>query len=137
MEAVKCPECGNPDVELYPEGLNESMEARGDKCCRCYKCGVKFNVYAIDANPLRPEVLAFAQAIEKAMRNNDPRKGDSWKECSLYHLMAKLEEEVEEVDSDFETAIHAFEIECKPDLLGELVDVGAVAMMPWNRVKDD
>ena len=87
---------------------------------------------------LRPEVLAFAQAIEQAMRNNDPRKGDSWKkDCTQYFLMEKLLEETEEADTAFENVVYTDFKLGKEHFCEELADVGAVAMMLWNRVKDD
>lgn len=41
--SAKCPECGDTETVLYPEGLNESTVKRGEKCYRCYKCGCQFN----------------------------------------------------------------------------------------------
>lgn len=88
---------------------------------------------------LRPEVLAFAQAIEQAMRKNDPKKGDSWKGCEVSFLECKLEEEYgEAAEVYYDSMKMTFDPSTwKNEFTGELADLGAVVMMLWNRIKDD
>ncbi len=72
---------------------------------------------------LRPEVVAFAQAMEQKLRENDYKGG--WKECSTQELFKHLEEEVGELKTCVES-IYDFS---KEETLGEAADVANIAMM--------
>lgn len=75
---------------------------------------------------LRPEIRAFALAMEHTLRNHDGEKGDSWKECKLSFLCGKLIEEYKEF----------FEAPGSTETKPELVDIANVSMMIWNRVEN-
>ena len=50
-----------------------------------------------DAVKLRPELAAFAEQMERALRRKDDARGDSWRGESYYWLLDRLTEEVEEL----------------------------------------
>jgi len=56
----------------------------------------------IEPLELRPEVAAFAQLMERALRDNDHKGG--WQECSLPSLIRRLGEETAELDDEIEKA---------------------------------
>jgi hypothetical protein len=43
---------------------------------------------------IRPEIMEFAEEMEKKMASHDRERGESWKQCSLEYLRARLSEEV-------------------------------------------
>ena len=80
---------------------------------------------------IRPELLAFAEAMEKTMREHDPEKGDSWKDCQIKYLYIKLNEEFTEVETAVYNRLHkAGKIN---EISKELVDMANVSAMLWNR----
>lgn len=46
---------------------------------------------------LRPEVLAFAQVMERKLRQHDAERGASWKDCDWQFLRDRLDTEVFEL----------------------------------------
>lgn len=73
--------------------------------------------------PLRPEVLAFAQAMEAKLREHDGDRGAAgWRRDSTSALLRRLREEVEEL-----ALVGPFT--CVDEVLGEAADVGNFAMM--------
>lgn len=80
---------------------------------------------------IRPEILAFAEAMEKTMRKHDGNKGDSWKDCQINYLYIKLNEEFTEVETAVYNRLHkAGKIN---EISKELVDLANVSAMLWNR----
>lgn len=79
---------------------------------------------------MRPEIREFAEKMEEVMSMNDPKKGESWKTCSIEFLEQKLDEEYSEYrkEGDF---ISDFCLDPEK----ELVDIANVCMMLWNRLK--
>ena len=71
---------------------------------------------------LRPEVQAFAEAMEAQLRANDHKPG--WKQDTPSMLGPRLEEEVRELQAEVERGIR------RPDqILKEAADIGNFAMM--------
>lgn len=71
---------------------------------------------------IRGEIMEFAEEMERNMRENDREKGDSWKTLPIEFLDKKWEEETSEYQN--------------PEDYKELVDVGVVSMMLWQRLKN-
>ena len=78
---------------------------------------------------IRPEILAFAEAMEKTMRSRDPKKGDSYKTCAFSFLGGKLQEEYLEVEKE----VYNFLFSSSNNLKPELVDLSNCCAMLWNR----
>jgi hypothetical protein len=85
---------------------------------------------------LRPEVAAFAQLMEQALRDNDHKGG--WKDCRGGYLWTRLQEEVEELGEAMDAVAFAQPMEDRGDIpifrkvlaLGrEAADVANFAMM--------
>lgn len=55
---------------------------------------------AENVHDCRPEVRAFAVAMENKLRGNDHKK--SWKKCNFNYFLFRLEEETEELRKAFE-----------------------------------
>lgn len=68
----------------------------------------------------RAEVMKFANAMEKELKENDYKGG--WKDCNLVFLADKLYEEVQEL-------IYEAGRDSKKRILSEAADVGNIAMM--------
>lgn len=78
----------------------------------------------------RPEVEAFADAMEAKLRANDHKRG--WRECNLQYLSMRLTQEREELRQ-------AIERDATPqEILDEAADVANFAMMiaDWHRALD-
>lgn len=74
---------------------------------------------------IRPEVMAFAHAMEKRLRRNDYKGG--WKNCKSDYLIKRLCEEYLELrDSIREKGMWG------PWVRGEAADVANFAMMIWD-----
>lgn len=71
---------------------------------------------------LRDELKTFCDAIEDALSKHDPAKGDSWKTIEIKYLRLKLIEEISEY-----LGSHKKE---------EIVDIGAICMMLYNKEND-
>ena len=69
---------------------------------------------------LRPEVLAFAIAMERELRANDYKGG--WKECDSASLLQHLDEEVYELTEEAMKST-------SENVLSEAADVANLAMM--------
>ena len=67
----------------------------------------------------RPEIIRFAEAMERLMHKHDTVKGDSWKRMSHSYLQEKLMEEVGESNQE----------DAK---LEEWVDIANICMMIYN-----
>jgi hypothetical protein len=78
---------------------------------------------------IRPEIMAFAEAMEAEMARHDPEKGDSWKTMPVDKLSDIMGELVEswwhDYAEDYETPAHDY------------VDIANLAMMIWHRTKGD
>jgi hypothetical protein len=74
-----------------------------------------------DEIELRPELKAFAEQMERSLRENDSKKGDSWKSCDINFLANKLREEMDEIEEGGE-----------PD---EMVDLANICFFLWYRAK--
>jgi NTP pyrophosphatase (non-canonical NTP hydrolase) len=84
------------------------------------------------ADGLRPEVLAFAHAMEAKLRENDTRAG--WKNCSPKWLLGRLRGETRELASAIDKQDRATAAEGEwerhgPDVCAEAADVANFAMM--------
>jgi len=75
---------------------------------------------------LRPEVLEFAQEMEKILRANDVKKGDSWKIMDISELWESLNNEVDEY----------WAAETDEDSAKECVDAANILMMLYHRHKE-
>lgn len=73
---------------------------------------------------LRPEVLAFAIAMERKLRTQDAASGQSWKDADIDYLLDRLADEVVELNGAVVDGAH---------VLGEAVDVANFAMMVADR----
>ena len=82
---------------------------------------------------IRPEILAFAEAMENTMREHDGNKGDSWKTCDIFFLVEKLAEEYTEADTAFDNFVHHDFQSGDLHFQTELVDLANVSAMLWNR----
>lgn len=78
---------------------------------------------------LRPEVRAFAQAIEDALRSNDAKGG--WDNCSEEYLVTKLAEEVGEVAALVVRGTGG----PSDHIRRECADVAAMALMLWDNAR--
>lgn len=70
---------------------------------------------------IRPEILFFAEHMERVMQKHDFDKGDSWKECTNDFLFEKISEEFTEIDIPHQNK--------RPVSLDEFVDLANVCMM--------
>lgn len=76
---------------------------------------------------VRPEVMAFAEAMERKLRVHDKERGDSWKTCDILYLHSRLGfEHGEYVDAATGPAERV-----------ELIDIANFAMMLWNRIPNE
>ena len=76
---------------------------------------------------LRPEVLEFAQEMEKVLRENDAEKGDSWKKMYMSELHECLNKEADEY----------WAAETDEDSAKECVDAANILMMLYHRHKEE
>jgi hypothetical protein len=76
---------------------------------------------------VRPEVLKFAEQMERKLRENDHKGG--WRETDMLYLFGMLKEEVEELDIALEGTMIA------EDVLKECADVANYAMMLASNCK--
>lgn len=86
----------------------------------------------------RPEVRAFAVAMENKLRENDHKK--PWQECNLNYFLFRIEEEKDEMREAFEkwlltvwgkTEIDDYKAavrECEIKMANEAVDIANFAM---------
>lgn len=70
---------------------------------------------------IRPEVAAFAQAMELKLRENEHKGG--WKNCDIFYLFSRLAEETAELKH---AVIDRYP---KTSVLDEAADVANFAMM--------
>ncbi len=68
---------------------------------------------------LRPEVLRFAEAMERKLRKNDYKSG--WKDCDLFYLEDRLKKELSEFMKTLANQSNRME--------GEAADVANFLMM--------
>ena len=82
-----------------------------------------------DWQTLRPEVQAFAQAMETQLRANDHKGG--WKDCTRDYLMTCLVDEVSELRAEaYGRTFSWYSLEPKPEKVrAEAADVANFAMM--------
>ena len=76
---------------------------------------------------LRPEVLEFAQEMEKVLRENDAEKADSWKTMPMYELHECLNKEAGEY----------WAAETEEDSAKECVDSANILMMLYHLHKGE
>lgn len=76
---------------------------------------------------LRPEVQAFAEAMEAVLREHDDEK-NGWEDCSPESLFLHLKDEVSDLEEELDW--------CKPEeAMHEAVDVANMAMMVWDNIR--
>ena len=85
-------------------------------------------VEEIKKNLPRPEILAFADAMETEMRKHDAENGDSWKEMDVDDLEDGMGEAFEKWWSNYE-----YGYEQDKD---HYLDIATFAMKLWNRTKE-
>lgn len=78
---------------------------------------------------LRPEIVAFAEAMERAMRAKDKERGEAWKGMPEDFYFKRLCEEIEEMMEAYKTYGLGHIFEC------ETVDVANFLMMLYWRSK--
>lgn len=78
---------------------------------------------------MRNEIKTFAEEMEQVMSENDKRKGDSWKEMNINHLLHLLGREYFELNTAVDLNLEELELK-------ELVDIANFCMMIWNRLKE-
>lgn len=78
---------------------------------------------------IRPEIMAFAEAMEAMMARHDEKKGDSWKTMSEEDLIDLMGEHVENWWNDYE-----YGSDIPPD---DYVDIANIAMMIWHKAKGE
>lgn len=76
----------------------------------------------IEVSDIRPEVIAFAKAMEQELRNNDYKGG--WKECSSEYLWIRVNSELGELAN-----LHIQGTTKRPEYLSEAADVANFLMM--------
>lgn len=81
---------------------------------------------------LRPSVLAFAEAMERELRENDWKGG--WDDCTINFLIEKLEEETKELERIVQRDCPFCGKRMRPtegdtDALSEAADVANIVMM--------
>ncbi len=75
---------------------------------------------------IRPEILEFAEQMEKTMSRHDPQKGDSWKRMSIKQITNLFHKEIIEFR------------EAKPDYRHhEIIDIANIGMMLWHRMQKE
>jgi len=67
---------------------------------------------------IRPEIMRFAEAMEKTLQKHDKKKGDSWKKTSFNELKELLIKEIQELPEGYGN-------------FGEYVDVANFCMFLW------
>ncbi len=106
-------------------------------CPTCYlplPHGEAFHTPENVAHAVRPEILAFAEAIEAKLRTVEARTEgrrhtrDDWRTEDIHHLVAHFWEEVREVSDAQDAGLPT---------AGELVDIAAMTMFLWNRERED
>lgn len=94
----------------------------------------------------RPEVLEFARFMELVLREND-HKG-TWKNCSFFYLLQKLDEEVAELHNCFwfpGSDLFGYDNDIHPrfpalgpgSVFRESADVANIAMMIFDNLKKE
>jgi len=73
---------------------------------------------------LRPELAAFAEQMERALRRKDDARGDSWRDESYDWLLDRLAEEVDELAQE----VMGRSKLCGRRIKAEAVDVANFAM---------
>lgn len=73
---------------------------------------------------IRPEVMKFAEAMERKLRKNDHKGG--WNTSEFWYLSTRLEEERRELDRAIIRAVRSNKWKA---VIGEAVDVANFAMM--------
>lgn len=79
-----------------------------------------------ELNEIRPEVLKFAKAMEKKLKENDHKGG--WKDCDISYLNHSLNEEVSELQSAILEEGY---------ITDECVDIANFAMMIFDILKEN
>jgi len=74
---------------------------------------------------LRPELLRFAEAMERKLRTHDKYRGKDVSGFDPQFCIDRISEELGELKSAYENGV-------VPDILDESVDVANFAMMLWN-----
>lgn len=83
---------------------------------------------------IRTEVMEFAEAMERVLKENDKEKGDSWKRMEVSRLELLLTREISELcDASFKKNGSK---ERRAELRKKLIDVSNLAMMVWQRKKE-
>jgi hypothetical protein len=83
---------------------------------------------------IRPEIMAFAGAMEAEMARHDVENGDSWKDdyCDIDFLSYKACEHAHNLYTSYGMIIKDNEV-----LAHEAIDIANFAMMIWHKAKGD
>ena len=96
-----------------------------DECAENLKSEI---IEFVEGRLLRPEILAFADAMEAEMASHDAEKGDSWKEMDKDKLSSLM------FDSLWGWNVQWSENKIKPS---HLIDIANFCMMLHWRAKND
>jgi hypothetical protein len=105
------------------DNTHSIFEVKGALSVQCYVDGSE--VFNSESANIRPEVMKFAEAMERKLKLNEYKvgwkgmDGRAWWTMSPEDLMTRVEEELEEVKS----------CESDSELLGEAADVSNFLMM--------
>lgn len=81
-----------------------------------------------DDTRIRPEILSFARAMEKELRENDITQGDTWKRLKISTIESMLDDEIAELKRVKGNS----QVE-----LNDMVDIANLLMMLWYRGNND
>ena len=87
------------DIEMLKWEDNEGGASQSQ--IKSYRQGIDDAIETIKET-IRPEILAFAEAMELEMSRHDAEKGDSWKDCEIDDLEDGMGEAVEQWWNNYE-----------------------------------
>ena len=122
---------GSPEMELLIKATRAvsllqcaGCQSEEVNCVLCEDCSALKDTRAVEkAMGMRPEIIAFAQAMEATMKTHDQRKVDSWKRMN------------EEILLQLAGCEHMEMQQTKADKAAEAVDLANFCMMIWNNKK--
>ena len=76
---------------------------------------------------LRPEILWFAEQMEKKLQSNDYKGG--WNDCSIKYLLYSLKEEIKELSDELNQKSNS------SNIIKEAADIANFAMMIADKCK--
>lgn len=78
----------------------------------------------------RPEIMAFAEAMEKEMQRHDAEKGDSWRQLEVEKLFRKIAAHAIWMKKAIDDSDNLIWDECA-------ISIANYAMMIWNKAKGE